>query len=465
MSANKVLVYKCQKYDSDLLKNILNDAIKKLKIQIKGNVFVKPSCEFAFYNDKILPNESYVHLSVLDSTLKTLSNSESVSKITVGEKAGFGFPSRIFLRWANYYNLVDNLKAEGFNKPVTCISVEEDWTEDVFIGGKVHSYIQLPSTYVESDFKVHLNKLRADGESGFRGCITSNSGLLSNDELDLHHDYLYNEKLIDLYEAVQPNLVVLDAVNIGTGHPLFSVPLQLGLIVIGTNQLAVDCFAAHIIGEKNLKKIDYYNEALIRGFGPASSKDLEIDGDFNSINDLKEYTKKIDRKSESWSEWHNSVKELEKRESPIKIYHGTYDKPKGTHCNHGCRENLDTCLAMIEKTNIGSLKKVSPTTIIIGKHNKPIDCKNSNVLLIGKCAEAKIENARRIFSIKLCYATVLAILFKLTYILRVKNPLLKPRFVLSVITWSTIAVILKTINLKYIRGIYEFIKVKLFKII
>ena len=64
----------------------------------------------------------------------------------------------------------------------------------------------------------------------------------------IDHDWALNQKIADLQEIVQPQLVAIDAITAGQGRMLTPIPFDMNLVILGDNQVAVDAVCARIIG-------------------------------------------------------------------------------------------------------------------------------------------------------------------------------------------------------------------------
>ena len=72
------------------------------------------------------------------------------------------------------------------------------------------------------------------------GAVKLNIGICSDDERAIRHDFMLNDKIVDLLTAGNPDFTIMDAIDVGVGNEAFPTPRRLGLILMGKNPLAVD---------------------------------------------------------------------------------------------------------------------------------------------------------------------------------------------------------------------------------
>ena len=100
------------------------------------------------------------------------------------------------------------------------------------------------------------------------------------------HDHRLNEKVADLQYIVQPQFIAMDAITAGEGRMLTPIPFDLGLVLMGNNQVAFDAVCCHIIGIDPLS-VDHIRMAYERGFGPVDLDEINIVGSV-SLDEAKE---------------------------------------------------------------------------------------------------------------------------------------------------------------------------------
>ncbi len=458
----KVMILKCPTYHQENLAKKISLALDEFELKPKGKVLVKPDLGFAHYDYLSFGQDSFTNTEVVEGTIKAAADSGETTTFTIGTKSGVGYPSRVLMNWAQYSNLASNLKVEGFEKEVSLLGFENDRTEDLFLGGKVHAWASMPSKLATFNFNIWLPKLRKHATLGIAGAIHSYLGFLNNDMRAIHHDYLLPNKLADFYGVIKPDLIVMDAIVAGLGHELAPYPYEMGLVIIGTDPFAVDVVAARLMGFSKPTELPYLKEISARGKAPFDPFEVNLCGDYTTWEQIDAIGKQT-AKEKNYSRWHNIEEELTKAGSEIKLLYGPYSDLGEQKCQHGCYHQLAFALSLLERTKFNNLKNARPVQILIGRHEQPVDCNGNVAIKLGKCCRAKVINARKVCQIPLCFATVIDIIFKLCWHTRLPNPILKARFFGSVVAHFLFSLMIKTVRFIYFKEILIFIRERLFK--
>jgi hypothetical protein len=210
---------------------------------------------------------------------------------------------------------------------------------------------------------------------------------------------------VDLLSAGYPDLVIMDAIDVGMGNEAFPSVRKLGLVIMGKNPLAVDLVGARLLGLE-LKDVPYLKAAVERGFTPTSLEEISIDGDLTSIGDLDEQAKRLQPYDDEFYRWQDVDKELARLESPMKFYWGPYNTATGEKCLTGCVMGIKMFLGGLEKyAGPAAFAAARPVSFVIGKYDQPIDARGEEVFLLGSCAKADIKNARKVIHLNKCFTT------------------------------------------------------------
>jgi uncharacterized protein (DUF362 family) len=107
MGKPRVILRKCDEYDTDVIAGIIRESVSDLKIEISGKIFIKPNVVSA---NRQYIHHSYTNPNVVEAMVKFLKE-KKLSDITAGESGGYGVPSRLFFKESGYADLA---KKAGF---------------------------------------------------------------------------------------------------------------------------------------------------------------------------------------------------------------------------------------------------------------------------------------------------------------------------------------------------------------
>jgi hypothetical protein len=99
--------------------------------------------------------------------------------------------------------------------------------------------------------------------------------------------------MVDLLEAVPPDLIVVDAITAThKGGELSGQPVESGALIIGTNPVAVDAVCAVAYGLAP-SEIGYLQLAAECGYGSIDPAQIQVLGDL-TLDGLKERAKQVE---------------------------------------------------------------------------------------------------------------------------------------------------------------------------
>ena len=223
-----------------------------------------------------------------------------------------------------------------------------------------------------ADSMVYLPKLKCHCVSTMTGTVKLNIGICSDDERAIRHDFMLNDKIVDLLSVGTPDFTVMDAIDVGVGNEAFPTPRRLGLILMGKNPLAVDLVGARLLGY-NCDDVPYLKRAVKRGYLPAHVEDVEIIGDLKNIENLDRAAQKIQPYDDEYVKWQDINKELKRMQSPIRFFWGYTKKEDKSKCSTGCVMGAKMFFGFLEQF-AGQLafKAAKPVVMVIGKSMRPL---------------------------------------------------------------------------------------------
>ena len=91
------------------------------------------------------------------------------------------------------------------------------------------------------------------------------------------HNHL-SEKIVDLASIIKPSMAVIDGIIAGEGHETSGNPVEMNLVIAGTDGVAVDDVGAAVMGipPESVKHLRFAEE---RGLGTCDLKRIEILGE------------------------------------------------------------------------------------------------------------------------------------------------------------------------------------------
>jgi uncharacterized protein (DUF362 family) len=451
-----VFIKRCEEYDQQKILEIFQTGMAALAFKPHGNLFVKPNVVFSTKNGKY-GSTAYTHTDVIGGSLLALSKAKGVKRVDMGEKTAIGYPTRLSFKNAGYYDVIKNIKPQT-DAPVGIFCIDEHPRKRVFVGGKVHDTLKIPKKMACADYKIYLPKLKCHCVSSMTGAVKLNIGICSDDERAIRHDFLLNDKIVDLLEVGSPDFIMMDAIDVGVGNEAVPTPRKLGLLIMGTNPMAVDIVGARLLGY-NLEDVPYLKQAVTRGYGPSSINDIEITGDLHSIEDLDKAAERLLPYDSEFFRWQDIEKELIRLKSPLRFFWGYTNSQKEKRCKTGCIMGVKMFFGFLELyAGEKAFQKAKPVVMVIGNIQETIDAKGQEVFLIGSCSKARIVNAKKITTIDNCFTTAVDLAQTIRGRLGIPSPILDPDEVLPLIKNAAIASIIKLFSLRYFQDIGSFLK-------
>lgn len=278
----KVYIVKSGSYDVQTLERGIRSAAEALGVSLpaEGSALLLVDCPWA--HARFAPS-SHTDPAVIEAAAKTLSG----SSLVIGGNSLPNFPTRYSFRHSNYASLARRLGAR-------LMPFDEVGGRTVELGpqAKVDKQAQVPEIWFKTAFKLCLPKLRGSTVVPFAGAIRQLQSLLPQDA-QLKDSHLLPEKMVDLLPAVSPDLIVVDAIQaMHKGGETSGEPVDLGILVIGANPVAVDMVCAVVCGF-DPAKVDFLQEAVARGSGPAGLQEISVIGDMK-LDELRELARKFE---------------------------------------------------------------------------------------------------------------------------------------------------------------------------
>lgn len=251
MSNTIVSLVKCKEED---IKDAVFKAIEKTNFKPKkvNSVIIKPNLCYYWDASTGETTDKRVVSAIIDY-VREFCNQDA--DIRIAEADATAMKTRHAFRMLGYTDLAAEKDVELFN---LC---DDDFKEiDVEIkGGSLK--IPIPKSMINSDLVINVPKLKVPRRIPLTCAMKNLFGCIHDPIKAKYHPNLH-EVIVGVNSAIKPDLTVVDGIV-----ALGKYPIKLGLVIAGTDSLAVDYTAAKIIGYDNPRRIRYIRLAGKRGVG------------------------------------------------------------------------------------------------------------------------------------------------------------------------------------------------------
>lgn len=263
----KVYLVACGQYDPRSIESGVRAALEGLGIALPdhGECLLHVACPWA--HPRFAP-ASHTHPSVIEGVARALSG----TSIVLGGNSLPGFPTRYGFGNAGYFALARRLGARlaPFDEIGAATAGRASNGQPVL----------LPAPRLTPSFTVSLPKLTGSTHVPFAGALRHQFSRLPQPK-QVADQHRLPEKVVDLLPVAQPELIVVDAVQaMHRGGELSGEPVELGMLIVGTNPVAVDLVCAAAFGLLPAE-VDFLQVAAQRGLGPAGLDEIAILGDLD----------------------------------------------------------------------------------------------------------------------------------------------------------------------------------------
>ena len=224
---------------------ILKDTVMNAGLSGKRKIFVKPNMSHPEYLPGVVTSPELIR-----EVVGLLRN--NAEEVIIGESNGFNYPCQ---------SAFEKTGIEAAVKEVggSVVNLSDDRLVRVKIeNGVALKELVLPKTVLEADAIVDLALMKTHEFAMFSGAIKNLFGCVPSNRRIYLHPYL-NEVFYRLYTIIKPQLTVMDArVAIEGNGPTKGKPVNMNLMLIGNDALAIDVVASDIMG-LDLKEIGHLN--------------------------------------------------------------------------------------------------------------------------------------------------------------------------------------------------------------
>lgn len=371
-----VIIRHCPEYDADAIHELIRDGLDTLNLRPYGRTLVKPN---VVASGSQFPN-AYTRPEFMEGVLRALKDRArpETKEIAVGERCGITMPTRYAFKGAGYYEMfsrVSGIKHYHFD--------EETQVEiPLYHPERLRDSFFTPKPVAEADFFVNCPKFKAHPWTTVTFSLKNYIGIQDDRHRLIDHDHSLNEKVADLQYIIQPQFIAIDAITAGEGRMLTPVPFDMGLVIMGNNQVAFDAVCCAIIGIDPMT-VPHIRMCYERGFGPVDLDQIQILGDV-SLAEAQERARGFEVgliRVEDYFEGTN-----------IKAYSGPPPSDVHEYCWGGCPGAMEEAIEIMRLFDDRTDEKLPKTHLVFGAYEGELDVgPGERVVLIGDCATYKGE--------------------------------------------------------------------------
>ncbi len=378
--SNRVILRRCTEYDPDRISHIIQEGMEELGVRPRGRTMVKPNCVIAhprYYA------HAFTRPEFLDGLLAALKAGDGgISELSVGERCGITIPTRYAFAEAGYRPVIrrHRVKSYYFDE---MRQVERPLAHP----DALRSYIYIPQAVADCEFMVNAPKFKAHPWTQVTFALKNYIGIQDDSHRLIDHDHELHTKIADLQEVVAPGFIAIDGIIAGEKTMLTPTPFPLGLIIMGTNPVAVDAVCTHI-ARLDPAEVDHIRISHERGIGPIDLDQIVVSGDV-SLEQAQAFSEGFQLSLDRVEEIFNDEK------SGLETYAGPPPEPARTsaqadYCWGGCPGALYEAMHVIQAIQPDVYREVRPLHMVFGAYEGEIPAKpGERVVFMGDCTEYK----------------------------------------------------------------------------
>lgn len=377
MKKPTVIIQACEEYDVERIERIVGGGLDTLGLRPHGRTLVKPN---VVASGDHFPH-AYTRPEFTEGVLRALHarSGEDVEEIAVGERCGITIPTRFAYKGAHYYEMikrVGNTKLYHFEE-------EQQVEIPMYHEERLRDSLFTPEPVAKADFFVNCPKFKAHPWTTVTFSLKSYIGIQDDPHRLIDHDHKLNEKVADLQYIIQPQFIAIDAIIAGEGRMLTPIPFDMGMVIMGDNQVAFDAVCCHIIGIDPLS-VPHIRMSYERGFGPVGLDQINVIGDVSLAQ--------AQQKAEGFRVGLVRVEEYFEGTN-INAVSGPPPTDGGyDYCWGGCPGALEEAIEILRIFDQDTDEKMPRTHIVFGNYDGPLDVgPGEKVVFIGDCAQFKGE--------------------------------------------------------------------------
>jgi uncharacterized protein (DUF362 family) len=377
--AHKVLIRRCDEYDSDKIAAIIKEGMQELGVTPSGKILLKPNVVLA--HPEFFPY-AFTRKEFLDGVIAaTKELAQDIREIAVGERSGITISTRYNFKNAGYPAVIKKHR-------ITAHYFDEVEQVPVKIRGAevLRDQLFIPKPIAECDFLINLPKFKAHPWCRLTLSLKNFIGIQDDRHRLVDHNQFLEHKIADLQAVIQPQFIAIDGITAGQRMMLTPTPFDLGAIVMGTNSCAVDTVGCHMVNvdPNDLVHLKYASE---RGFGPMDLEQIEVGGDF-PLAEVQAKTKDFEFCLERIDDYFGD-------ETNLSCTVGTFpEKHSPDYCWGGCPGALQEAMHIFRGFYPNVDKIMGKVRYVVGNVKGPLNlADDERVIFMGNCTrwEGKIN--------------------------------------------------------------------------
>jgi uncharacterized protein (DUF362 family) len=262
-----VYVAACDRYDPDLISGHVRAAALALGLTLPstGSATLHPAIPLS--HQRFAPNAG-TNPAVIEGMAAALAG----ASVTIAGQSLPGFPTRYSLGHAGWAGAAGHVKAR-----LVCLDESSFSSPAGPPLGPEGTPVKLANVWRNASFRVSMPRLTGSTFLPFSGALLQNLALIPQPTQQIVHGLL-PDLLLPLSKAAAPSLIVVDAI-IAThmGGEISGRPIDLGLIVIGTDPVAVDLVCAAAYGVPD-EEMGFVRSGPPQDGVPATLADINLTG-------------------------------------------------------------------------------------------------------------------------------------------------------------------------------------------
>ncbi len=369
MKRGSVIIRRCRDYDAARIHHILRDGLVQLDLRPSGRTLVKPNL---VASGPFFPH-AFTRPEFAEGMLRALQDRDGgMTELAIGERCGITVPTRYALKNAGYLPVLKRC-----NVKVHCFDETPQVEIPLYHPERMRDSLYVPQPVAEADFLVNIPKFKAHPWTTVTFSMKNYIGLQDDRHRLIDHDHKLEQKVADLQYITQPQFIAIDAITAGEGRMLTPIPFDMGLIIMGDNQVAFDAVCCRIIGLDPMS-VEHIRLAHERGFGPVDLDDITLSGDVTLDEAM--------RAAEGFRTGLIRVQDYF-RDTNIRAYGGKPPGGESDYCWGGCPGALEEAIEILRVFDKATDEKMPPVHIVFGHHEGEINAKpGEKVVFIGDCA-------------------------------------------------------------------------------
>ncbi len=383
-----VILRDCAEYDPEKIRHLVRAGLDSLHLRPNGRTLVKPNVVASG------PRFPHAHTrpEFMEGVLRALKDraAADTEEIAIGERCGITIPTRFAYDGAGYYEMADRVggvKLYHFEE-VTQVEIP------LYHESRLRDSFFTPEPIARADFFVNCPKFKAHPWTTVTFSMKNYIGIQDDPHRLIDHDHKLDEKVRDLQYIIQPQFIAMDAITAGEGRMLTPIPFDMGLVLMGDNQVAFDAVCCHIIGVDPLS-VPHIRMAHEEGFGPVDLDQINVIGDVP-----------LELAQERASAFRVGLIRVEDyfEGTNIRAYSGPPPSDSTEYCWGGCPGALEEAIEILRLYDAQCDEKIPPMHIVFGAYDGELQVRDGEqVVFLGDCASFKGNLGGKPFELESVY--------------------------------------------------------------